>query len=126
MAIYDQHMKAMGLLEGFVPFQPAVEVMDEMTDGFQVDQAKDPPYGVSTGQILPQAPPPKTIAPVLLQGMQTPHPGKHHDERTRKYDRCLDRRPSPPVGDTAEENAKLIELLYIAEETPENRLPLSL
>ena len=82
MAIYDQHIKAMGLLEGFVPLQSAVDLVNEMTDGLQVDQAKDPPYRISTGQILAQAPPPKTITTLLPQGIQTPHPGEHHDQGT--------------------------------------------
>jgi hypothetical protein len=82
MTIYDQHSKAMGLLEGFVPLQSAVDVVGKMTDGFQGDQAKNPPYRISTGQSLAQAPPPKTIAPLLLQGIQTPHPGEHHDQGT--------------------------------------------
>jgi hypothetical protein len=82
MTIYDQHIKAMGLLEGFVPLQSAVDSVGEMTDGSQVDQAKNPPYRISTGQILAQAPPPKTIAPLLPQGIQTPHPGEHHHQDT--------------------------------------------
>jgi hypothetical protein len=69
----------MALFEGFVPLQSAVDLVDEMTDGFQVDQAKDPAYRIRTGQILAQAPPPKTITPLLLQGIQTPHLGEHHD-----------------------------------------------
>jgi len=98
MAIYNEHMKTMGSLQGLVSLQPTISVAYERADHIQLHLREHPPYRVSTGQRAAQPSVPETIAPVLLQGVEAAHTCQYHNCGTEIYGGSVDQWPKSGVS----------------------------
>jgi hypothetical protein len=73
MAIENQHMKTVCFPDGFIPFQPGIDTMDEITDRIKPNLRKSSSHGIGTGKLPSQPLSPEPAVLRLFQGIQRTH-----------------------------------------------------